>query len=114
MFQFLMKFSKQIELPRKDDHTNKVQEYVEEAFTNLQSLITAGLQVKKIENQDYLDAPLVLIISERMAYFGLYKLTDEHSNATVRGITVFDQDGIEALRLLYNTYTQNSTFKKTN
>ncbi len=109
MFQFLMGFSKQIEIKSIDDHTNRVQAYVQEAFTNLKSIKDKEMQLRTIENQDYLEAPLVLIISKRMAYFGLYKLTDEQSNATVRGITVHDQDGIETLMLLYKTYTQNST-----
>ena len=108
MFNFVMKFSKQIEVVKKDQHTTQVQEYIQEAFSNLKKIKDKGLQLKTINSKDYLEAPLVLIISQRVGYFGLYKLTDQQSNAIVRGIKVNDKDGIETLMLLYNTYTKNS------
>lgn len=109
LFKFLMKFSKDArnEAGKKDDHKNIIQNYMATAFGNLQTLMLGNFRVNGINKATYLQAPMVLIISKRMGYFGQYKLTEVNNKADIiiRGITITDEHGINSLKVLYDAVT---------
>jgi hypothetical protein len=110
LFKFLMKFSKDAKnkTMKQDDVLTTVQKYMLTAYSSIYDLVLSGLRVNGIEKDSYLQAPMVLIISKSMAYFGQYKLTEVNKKSTIiiRGVKIMDEHGINSLKILYDAVTE--------